>query len=120
MAEKDGQVAGQRRLANGQLSNMDVQAIATAKRLGAMVEGYDVRPEVKEQVESVGGKVEAFYYAFGETDLYAALAAEDDVEIAAAVDGGDAFFAEAAKRPPTRQVRVLPERPGQGTVQLVG
>ena len=26
------------------------------KRLGAVVKGYDVRPEVKEQVESVGGK----------------------------------------------------------------
>lgn len=33
-----------------------LQALATAKRLGAMVEGYDVRPEVKEQVESVGGR----------------------------------------------------------------
>lgn len=33
-----------------------LQALATAKRLGAMVEGYDVRSEVKEQVESVGGK----------------------------------------------------------------
>jgi NAD(P) transhydrogenase subunit alpha len=33
-----------------------LQAIATAKRLGAVVEAYDVRPEVKEQVLSVGGK----------------------------------------------------------------
>ncbi len=33
-----------------------LQAIATAKRLGAVVEAYDVRPEVKEQVQSVGGK----------------------------------------------------------------
>lgn len=33
-----------------------LQAIATAKRLGAVVCGYDVRPTVKEQVESVGGK----------------------------------------------------------------
>ncbi len=33
-----------------------LQAIATAKRLGAMVEGYDVRPETKEQVESLGAK----------------------------------------------------------------
>ena len=33
-----------------------LQAIATAKRLGAMVSAYDVRPAVKEQVESVGGR----------------------------------------------------------------
>ena len=33
-----------------------LQAIATAKRLGAVVHAYDVRPAVKEQVESLGGK----------------------------------------------------------------
>ena len=33
-----------------------LQAIATAKRLGAQVEAFDVRPEVKEQVESLGAK----------------------------------------------------------------
>ncbi|WP_307464649.1 NAD(P) transhydrogenase subunit alpha [Deinococcus enclensis] len=33
-----------------------LQAIATARRLGAMVEGYDVRPETREQVESLGAK----------------------------------------------------------------
>lgn len=33
-----------------------LQAIATAKRLGAVVEGYDIRPVVKEQVESLGAK----------------------------------------------------------------
>jgi NAD(P) transhydrogenase subunit alpha len=33
-----------------------LQAIATAKRLGAIVEGYDVRPETKEQIESLGAK----------------------------------------------------------------
>jgi NAD(P) transhydrogenase subunit alpha len=33
-----------------------LQAIATARRLGAMVWGYDVRPVVKEQVESLGAK----------------------------------------------------------------
>jgi NAD(P) transhydrogenase subunit alpha len=33
-----------------------LQAIATAKRLGAAVTATDVRPEVKEQIESVGGK----------------------------------------------------------------
>ncbi len=33
-----------------------LQAIATAKRLGAVVSAYDVRPATKEQVESLGGK----------------------------------------------------------------
>jgi NAD(P) transhydrogenase subunit alpha len=33
-----------------------LQAIATAKRLGARVEAYDVRPAVKEQIESLGAK----------------------------------------------------------------
>jgi NAD(P) transhydrogenase subunit alpha len=33
-----------------------LQAIATARRLGALVEAYDVRPAVKEQVESLGAR----------------------------------------------------------------
>ena len=33
-----------------------LQAIATAKRLGAVIEAFDVRPDVKEQVESLGAK----------------------------------------------------------------
>jgi len=33
-----------------------LQAVATAKRLGAQVEGFDVRPETREQIESLGGR----------------------------------------------------------------
>ncbi len=33
-----------------------LQAIATARRLGAVVSGYDIRPAVKEQVESLGAR----------------------------------------------------------------
>jgi NAD(P) transhydrogenase subunit alpha len=33
-----------------------LQAIATARRLGAVVEAFDVRPAVREQVESLGGR----------------------------------------------------------------
>ncbi|PYE17768.1 Re/Si-specific NAD(P)(+) transhydrogenase subunit alpha [Paraburkholderia silvatlantica] len=33
-----------------------LQAIATARRLGAVIEASDVRPAVKEQIESLGGK----------------------------------------------------------------
>lgn len=33
-----------------------LQAIATARRLGASVSAYDIRPEVREQIESLGAK----------------------------------------------------------------
>lgn len=33
-----------------------LQAIATARRLGAIIEGFDVRPETREQIESLGAK----------------------------------------------------------------
>src|SRR6476620_11851145 len=33
-----------------------LQAIATGRRLGAQVEGFDVRPETREQIQSLGGK----------------------------------------------------------------
>lgn len=33
-----------------------LQGVATAKRLGAQVEGFDVRPETREQIESLGGR----------------------------------------------------------------
>ena len=55
-----------------------LQAIATAKRLGARVEAYDVRPAVKEQIESLGAK-------FIELPLEAA-AAEDKGGYATAQD----------------------------------
>jgi proton-translocating NAD(P)+ transhydrogenase subunit alpha len=46
-----------------------LQAIATAKRLGARVEAFDTRPVVKEQVESLGGRfVEIDLGDTGETD----------------------------------------------------
>ena len=44
-----------------------LQAIATARRLGAQVWGYDVRPAVKEQVESLGAKFLEF--DLGLTDI---------------------------------------------------
>ncbi len=46
-----------------------LQAIATAKRLGAVIEASDVRPSVKEQVESLGGKfIEVSYDTPEETE----------------------------------------------------
>ncbi len=45
-----------------------LQAIATAKRLGAVVLAYDVRPAVKEQVESLGGKFIELELETGESE----------------------------------------------------
>ncbi len=45
-----------------------LQAIATSKRLGAVVSAYDVRPAVKEQVESVGAKFVTLDVQAGEAE----------------------------------------------------
>jgi len=44
-----------------------LQAIATAKRLGAVVEAYDIRPAVKEQVQSLGARFVELPLEAGET-----------------------------------------------------
>lgn len=55
-----------------------LQAIATAKRLGAVVEATDVRPETKEQVESLGGKfIEVKGVEVGSEGGYAKEASEE-------------------------------------------
>ncbi|MBM3329394.1 MAG: Re/Si-specific NAD(P)(+) transhydrogenase subunit alpha [Calditrichaeota bacterium] len=82
-----------------------LQAIATARRLGAIVKGYDVRPAVKEQVESLGAKFvemelesaegeggyaksmdESFYRK--QRELMARVVAESDVVITTAAIPG--------------------------------
>jgi len=45
-----------------------LQAIATARRLGAVVHAYDVRPAVKEQVESLGAKFVEFNLETGDAE----------------------------------------------------
>jgi NAD(P) transhydrogenase subunit alpha len=45
-----------------------LQAIASAKRMGAQVEAYDLRPAVKEQVESLGGKFVEMELETGESE----------------------------------------------------
>ncbi len=55
----DGPVRGNGKIIQeleGIFRGAGLQAIATAKRLGSQVEAFDVRPEVKEQVESLGAK----------------------------------------------------------------
>jgi H+-translocating NAD(P) transhydrogenase subunit alpha len=61
-----------------------LQAIATAKRLGAVVTGFDVRSVVKEQVESLGGRfleVEAVKDAEGEGGYARPLTDEENEKL---------------------------------------
>jgi len=56
-----------------------LQAIATARRLGAVVEAYDVRPAVKEQVESLGARfVELPLESAGSEDAGGYARAQDE------------------------------------------
>lgn len=55
-----------------------LQAIATAKRLGAVVEATDIRPETKEQTESLGAKfIEVEHDEPQEASVYAKVASEE-------------------------------------------
>lgn len=63
-----------------------LQALATARRLGAITEGYDVRPETKEQAESLGAKfVDTGVDARGEGGYARELTAAEKDQIAAVV-----------------------------------
>ena len=55
-----------------------LQAIATAKRLGAVVSGYDIRPAVREQVESLGGRFVELDVAAADTETSGGYAKEMD------------------------------------------
>ena len=57
-----------------------LQAIATAKRLGAVVSAYDIRPEVKEQVKSLGAKFLEVELETEETEAEGGYAKEMDEE----------------------------------------
>jgi NAD(P) transhydrogenase subunit alpha len=60
-----------------------LQAIATARRIGAQVEGYDVRPETKEQAESLGAKfVDTGVDARGQGGYARELTAEEKTKVA--------------------------------------
>jgi NAD(P) transhydrogenase subunit alpha len=58
-----------------------LQAVATARRLGAQVECFDVRPETREQIESLGGRfLDLGVSAAGEGGYARALTDEERVE----------------------------------------
>jgi NAD(P) transhydrogenase subunit alpha len=80
-----------------------LQAIATAKRLGGVVTGFDVRSVVKEQIESLGGRflqVEAVKDAEGEGGYARPLTEEENEklrgELASAAAGQDVIVTTAA------------------------
>jgi NAD(P) transhydrogenase subunit alpha len=61
-----------------------LEAVATAHRLGAVVEGYDVRPDTEEQVVSLGAKfVETGVDAQGKGGYARELTAEEKTKVAA-------------------------------------
>ncbi len=63
-----------------------LQSIATARRLGAVVEGYDVRPETREEAASLGAKfVETGVDARGEGGYARELTPEERGTVAAAL-----------------------------------
>jgi len=63
-----------------------LEAIATAHRLGAIVEGYDVRPETREQALSLGATfVDSGIDARGAGGYARALTAEEKVSVTAAL-----------------------------------
>ncbi|MEQ8999587.1 MAG: Re/Si-specific NAD(P)(+) transhydrogenase subunit alpha [Coleofasciculus sp. B1-GNL1-01] len=76
-----------------------LQAIATARRLGAMVEAFDIRPAVKEEVQSLGAK-------FVEVDLQ-----EDTV-----AEGG--YAKEVSDTAKQRTQEVIAERVKQADVVI--
>ena len=104
-----------------------LQAIATARRLGAVTSAYDLRPAAKEQVESLGGRFvelpieakdaeDARGYARAQDDtfyqkqreLLGRVVAESDVVITAAVVPG--------KKSPVLVTKEMVERMAAGSV----
>jgi NAD(P) transhydrogenase subunit alpha len=57
-----------------------LQAIATAKRLGAVVSAYDIRPAVKDQVKSLGAKFVELDLETGDSESASGYAREMDEE----------------------------------------
>ncbi|HEY7839437.1 MAG TPA: NAD(P)(+) transhydrogenase (Re/Si-specific) subunit alpha [Terriglobales bacterium] len=63
-----------------------LQAIATLRRLGAVLEAYDVRPETKQEAQSLGAKfVDTGVDARGEGGYARELTAEEKAAVAAAI-----------------------------------
>lgn len=95
-----------------------LQAIATAKRLGAMVEAYDVRPETKEQIQSLGAKaIELSISATGEGGYARELTDEEkqqqQQELADYIATADVLITTAAV-PGRPAPKIIPESTVEG------
>ncbi|SFO86211.1 NAD(P) transhydrogenase subunit alpha [Amycolatopsis arida] len=107
-----------------------LQALATAKRLGAQATGYDVRPEVAEQVRSVGAQwLDLGIEAVGEGGYARELTAEERAEqqrrLTEAITGFDVVITTAlvpGRRAPTlvTEEAVRGMRAGSVVVDLAG
>ena len=107
-----------------------LQALATARRLGARTIGYDVRPEVAEQVKSVGAKwLDLGIEAAGEGGYARELTEEEKAfqqeRLAAAIGDADAVITTALV--PGRRAPILVTadaasrmKPGSVIVDLAG
>jgi NAD(P) transhydrogenase subunit alpha len=76
-----------------------LQAIATAKRLGAVVEAYDVRPAVKEEVQSLGARFV-------------------EIEVAQEGDGAGEYAKELPEETQRRQRELLADRVSRANVVI--
>jgi NAD(P) transhydrogenase subunit alpha len=107
-----------------------LQALATARRLGAQTTGYDVRPEVAEQVQSLGAKwLDLGLEAAGEGGYARELSEEERAEqqrrMTEAIQGFDVVITTALVpgRPAPRLVTaeaVAGMKPGSVIVDLAG
>ncbi|MGZ6694464.1 MAG: Re/Si-specific NAD(P)(+) transhydrogenase subunit alpha [Solirubrobacteraceae bacterium] len=107
-----------------------LQALATAKRLGAQTTGYDVRPEVAEQVQSLGAKwldhgIEAAGEGGYARDLTEEERAQQQQALTDAIKGFDVVITTALVpgRPAPRLVTaeaVEGMKPGSVIVDLAG
>ena len=105
-----------------------LQAIATARRLGGQVEGFDVRPETKEQIQSLGAKyVELGVSAAGAGGYARELTAEERAQQQAAlaehIKGVDVIVTTAAvpgRKAPRIITKAMVEgmRPGSVIVDI--
>jgi NAD(P) transhydrogenase subunit alpha len=104
-----------------------LQAIATAKRLGAVVEAYDVRPAVKEQIESLGAKFVEFDLETKESEDKGGYAKAQDEEfyrkqremMAAVIAENDVVITTAAipgKKSPVLVTTEMVQGMAQGSV----
>jgi len=103
-----------------------LQAIGTAKRLGAVVHAYDVRPETREQAESLGGKFVKLKTQIDATgaggyarELTAEERAAQQAELNEAIGGMDVVITTAqvpGRKPPVLVTAAAVEKMKPGSI----